>query len=235
MKKIGTALLDLLYPKRCCFCGKISRKALCETCRKKVIYVEEPRCKKCGKPIRFQEDEYCHDCRRHLFFYEQGKSVWLHKEPVSTSIYQFKYHNKRYFAAYYAQELYRLYGDWMKRCHIEVIIPVPLHKKRRRKRGYNQAEVLAKELSKRSHIKVNKKAVVRVGETTPQKTLGRGQRKRNLKDAFLVTKHWEREKNVLIVDDIYTTGSTIDALAEKLREKGAEKVWFLTISIGQGF
>lgn len=235
MKKIGKLILDFLYPNRCCFCGKVSEVSLCEACKKQVVYIGEPRCKKCGKPVRFQEQEYCHDCERMHFYYEQGKSIWLHQKPVSTSIYQFKYHNKRIFATYYAEEMYRLYGKWLRQCRIDVIIPVPLHKKRKRKRGYNQATILAQELGKRSGIPINQKAVVRVGRTTPQKVLNRQQRRRNLKNAFKVTKYWNKARNVLIIDDIYTTGSTIDALAQILKEKGAEKVWFLTISIGQGF
>ncbi len=235
MRQIWDFILTLLYPGRCCFCGKVSKVPFCDDCMKKVVCIEEPRCKKCGKPVRFEEQEYCYDCAKRRFSYEQGKSIWLHKEPVSTSIYQFKYHNRRIFGKYYADEMYRLYGEWLKRCRIDVIIPVPLHKKRRRKRGYNQAEILARELSKKSKIPVNAKAVVRSGKTTPQKMLDRRQRKKNLQDAFCVTKHWEKQKHVLVIDDIYTTGSTIDALAGKLREKGAEKVWFLTISIGQGF
>lgn len=235
MKNVKNIILSLLYPRTCCFCKAVDKTGICETCREKVVYVQEPRCKKCGKPIRQEEKEYCYDCSHRDFAFEQGKSVWLHKEPVSTSIYQFKYHNKRIYAAFYAEEMHRLYGSWMKKNGMEVIIPVPLHRKRRRRRGYNQAEILAKYLSEKSGIPMNAKAVVRTKKTVPQKKLNEKQRKKNLQDAFAVTDYWEGEKRVLLIDDIYTTGSTIDALAKELKKKGAENVWFLTISIGQGF
>ena len=235
MRKIIDKILGLLYPNVCCFCGEISKEPICEKCKKKVIYIHEPRCKKCGKPIRLEEQEYCFDCKKTSFSYEQGKSVWLHKTPVSDSIYQFKYRNRRIFARFYAKEMCRLYGEWIKKCEIDVIIPVPIHAKRRRKRGYNQAEVLAKYVARETGIPMCAKAVKRERKTQPQKELDVRRRRHNLANAFSVARHWKQWRNVLIVDDIYTTGSTIDALAKRLKEKGARNIWFLTISIGQGF
>ena len=227
--------MGILYPQTCYFCGKICKDSMCDECAKKVEYIEEPRCKRCGKPIRYVEKEYCHDCEEHDFSYEQGKSIWLHKGPVRWSVYQFKYHNRRIFAELYAEEWCRLYSYQLREWGVDVIIPIPLHPKRRRKRGYNQAEILARELGKRCNVAVNPRAVIRVTNTRPQKELNDKDRKKNLRNAFRVTKHWKKAKKVLLIDDIYTTGNTIDSVARVLREKGAEKVYFLTISIGQGF
>jgi len=227
--------LGILYPQTCYFCGKVNREKICNECADKVEYIKEPSCKKCGKPIRYHESEYCHDCTERQFYYEQGKSVWLHKGPVRWSVYQYKYHNRRIHGEFYAEELFRLYGDELKAWDIDVIIPIPLHKKKRRKRGYNQAEILAKHLGKLSGIRVDTKAVVRVKNTKPQKELSDKERRKNLEKAFQVTKYWKREKHVLLIDDIYTTGNKIDAVSKVLKEKGAEKVMFFTISIGQGF
>lgn len=235
MKRIIETLCRLLYPNTCCFCGKIGKAPVCNECKEKVIYIQEPRCKKCGKPIRYDWQEYCHDCTKKPPAYEQGKSVWLHKAPVSTSIYHFKYHNRRIYAEFYAEEMYRLYGDWIQRNRIEAIVPVPLHASKKRKRGYNQAELIAKKLGEKCNIPVQKKAVRRIFATKPQKGLDVRQRRKNLQQAFAVTKAWKRVDHVLLIDDIYTTGSTICAITEKLKENGAKKVWFLTISIGQGF
>ncbi len=227
--------LGMLYPQTCYFCGEISRDSICEECADKVEYIQEPRCKKCGKPIRYAENEFCHDCEEREFFYDQGKSIWLHKGPVRWSIYQFKYHNRRVFAQFYAKEWWRLYREKIKEWGIDVIIPIPLHRKRRRKRGYNQAEILARELGKRCGIPVDAKSVVRVVHTKPQKELNHTERNKNLRRAFCVTNRWKKNQNILLIDDIYTTGNTIDSVAQILKEKGAQKVYFLTISIGQGF
>ncbi len=208
---------------------------MCETCMEKVVYVKEPRCKKCGKQIRYKEEEYCEDCKKRNFYYEQGKSIWVHKGPVTWSLYQFKYHNRRIFAEYYAKELWRLYGAKIIEWGIEEIIPVPLHRKRKRQRGYNQAELIAKKLAEFSGIPMEKRAVFRVRYTTRQKELDNRERKKNLKKAFKVSDKWKPASRVLLIDDIYTTGNTIDAVSEELKLAGVEKIWFLTISIGQGF
>lgn len=225
----------MLFPQTCYFCGKICTKEMCDECAEKIVYVKEPRCKKCGKPVRYKEQEYCYDCKKRRFYYEQGRSIWLHKGPVSWSVYQFKYHNRRVYGEFYAREFYRLYRREIREWGIDLIVPVPLHWRRRRRRGYNQAEVLAKQLGKLAGIPVDTKAVVRKHHTKPQKELNHQERKKNLQNVFEVRKTWELPKKILLIDDIYTTGSTIDGVAREFLEKGDNKVWFLTISIGQDF
>ena len=117
----------------------------------------------------------------------------------------------------------------------DLIIPVPLHKKRRRKRGYNQAGVLGRRLGRLLGIRVDDKSLLRRVYTDPQKKLGRLERKKNLRNAFALKESFKPVPVVLLVDDIYTTGNTIDAVSEVLKKKGVEKVYFLTISIGQGY
>lgn len=228
-------ILGIIYPKTCCFCGKVSEKELCDVCVKKVIYIEEPRCKCCGKPVRYAEQEYCYDCQKITHAYEQGKSLWIHKMPVSLSIYQFKYKNRRIYGEFYAKEMARLYGNLIRFWGVEVIVPIPLHRRKKRLRGYNQAAVIAKQLGKIMGIPVDCNSIVRNRYTRPQKELNDKERKQNLKQAFTVTNKWKKYKRVLLIDDIYTTGSTIDTVAEELKKNGVQKVWFLTISIGQGY
>ena len=188
---------------------------------------------KCGKPIKREDEEYCRDCARMRRGYDQGRSVWTHTGSVPHAIYQFKFHNKRYHAKLFAGEMVRLYGDWIGRGGIEAVVPVPLHSSRRRKRGFNQAELLARELGRRMQIPVYARAVFRIRNTRPQKQLDGRERQENLKGAFAVSKRWNCPKSVLLVDDIYTTGSTIHRIAGLLKKAGVQKVYFMTISIGQ--
>ena len=167
--------------------------------------------------------------------YDRGCGLWLHEEPVSTSIYQFKYHNQRRYGVCYAEELCRCYGYTIKRWNPDLIIPIPLHKKRRRKRGYNQAAILCRELGGRLGIPVDEKSLIRKIYTNPQRLLGHKERRKNLRNAFGVKSSFQPVPTVLLVDDIYTTGNTMDAASEALKKKGVEKVYFLTISIGQGY
>lgn len=196
---------------------------------------------KCGKPIQNEEQEFCYDCSRFEYAFEQGCSLWVHLQPVSGAIYQYKFHNKRCYARIFAKEMVKNYALWIEKWKVEAIIPVPLHASKKRKRGYNQAELLAvqlaqelAELTMEKEIPVLKNVLFRVKRTKPQKMLDDFERQRNLKGAFGVSKAWTPVKNVLIIDDIYTTGATMQKIAKLMKKAGVQKVFFLTISIGQG-
>lgn len=237
MKKIILKMAALLWPEVCPFCQRVCRTGICASCRRTVekLRVREPRCMQCGKPLRRVEQEYCHDCMHTCHYYEKGISLWLHRPPVNTSIYQFKYHNQRRYGMYYAEEIVKVHGRTILNWDPDLLIPIPLHPKRKRKRGFNQAEILAKELGSRLGIKVDSSSLIRKLNTDPQKKLGHSERKRNLKHAFALQKNMTGVKKVVLVDDIYTTGNTIDSAAKVLKSAGVEKVYFLTISIGQGY
>ena len=117
----------------------------------------------------------------------------------------------------------------------DLILPIPLHRRRRKERGYNQSALISREIGRLLGIPVDEKSLVRSIYTNPQKRLGRGERKRNLNQVFALKKDFLPVPVILLVDDIYTTGSTIDAAAGVLKKIGVEKVYFLTISIGQGY
>ena len=188
----------------------------------------------CGKPLRDETDEYCPDCRKRKSYISRGRSVWLHSASVPGAIYRFKYQNKRRYGKVFAEEMERCCGSVLKKWEIDEIIPVPLHPSRKRIRGYNQAEILACELSALTGIPVRKDVLFRIRKTKPQKQLDDRERRQNLKGAFAVNREWEPRRNVLLVDDIYTTGSTVERSAKMLKKAGCENVYFLTISIGQG-
>ena len=172
----------------------------------------------CGKPIRSEVEEYCVDCRKNPTNITQGRSLWLHRDPVASAVYGFKYRNKRSWGKLFAREMVREYGAQIGRWEIDEIIPVPLHASRRRKRGYNQAEIIAEEIAGMTGIPVRSDVLFRIRKTVAQKRLGR----------------WKTGGNVLLIDDIYTTGATVERAAAVLKKAGAQNVYFLTISIGQG-
>lgn len=231
------SVLSVFWPEVCPFCGKACRVGICDPCRKELerLKIREPRCMRCGKPVRSEEQEYCYDCSRNRHDYDRGYSLWLHRKPVNQSIYQFKYHNQRHFAVYYAREMAEAFGRNVTAWAPDLIMPVPLHKVRKQKRGYNQALLLAKELGRQWNIPVDERSLYRKKYTDPQKILDPGRRKENLRQAFELRESFRPVPAVLLIDDIYTTGNTLDAAARKLKEKGVQKVFFLTISIGQGY
>ncbi len=234
-----TKLLKLFWPEVCPFCGKVSAQGICGECRKKTdrLKVREPKCMKCGKPVKDAEQEYCRDCLDARHEYDRGAALWVHKPPVNTSVYQFKFHNRRSFGSFYAKEMAAEYGEALAGWGIDIIIPVPLYPGKYKKRGYNQAAVLARELGKVLDIPVEERLLKRIRETAPQKNLTPRKRRQNLNVAFSVEKRrrvFLKSRSVLLTDDIYTTGSTVDEAAKTLKKAGAEKVFYLAISIGQG-
>lgn len=238
IRQMISGMQKLFWPEICPFCGNANRGGICLSCQEKLqeLIIKEPRCMRCGKPVRKDEQEYCHDCEHTYHYYDRGAALWLHKEPVRKSVYQFKYHNQRKFGQFYAKEMVSHYEKLLRSWEPEVIIPVPLHRKRRRQRGYNQAQILAEELGKLLHIPAASELLVRIRNTNPQKQQNKKQRKQNLQQAFAFKYRLLRRVNsVLIIDDIYTTGNTIDELAKILKQAGVQKVYFLVISIGQGY
>ena len=208
---------------------------ICEPCRLRLHPVTEPLCKKCGKPLSAAETEYCPDCGRKKHLYTRGRAALEYDSLMRESIGRFKYNNRREYANFYVQKLLDICGPAVRSWDIDLLIPIPLHKSRRRKRGFNQAELIAKGLGRELEIPVSANYLLRTRKTSPQKELNDQERKNNLKNAFQVVNYDVKFKKVLLIDDIYTTGSTIDAAASVLLESGAEKVYFLSISIGRGY
>lgn len=236
VRTIITSVLDLIYPRRCPVCGEIVRKRgadICPGCEKKLKFVEEPYCLKCGKPL-LDEKEYCDDCMTRKHYYDEGRAVLIYDEHTSQSIYAFKYNARWEYARYYGKTISTELGRKIKSWNPDVIIPVPIHESKLKQRGYNQAALLAKEISKSLNIPYNDRLLVRKTSTKVQKNLSAKDREINLKKAFIVRKNIVELKSVLVVDDIYTTGSTIDAIAKCLKGAGIGEVFFVSLSIGRG-
>ncbi len=235
IRKIDQWILDMLYPPRCPICDGVvlPEEGICDLCRKKVRYVTEPACMQCGQPLENPRQEFCPDCMKKKHGFVQGKALWVYEEGVKASVYRFKYQNKREYGKVYASEIALRYGAWIKRQGIEAIVPIPLYRRKQKRRGYNQAEILAKELGRALGIPVCTDLLIRVRDTKPQKTLNDAERKNNLKNAFKTAQNIVQLRCILVVDDIYTTGSTLDSAAAVLKEAGAARIYACCISIGQ--
>ena len=230
-------LLSIFFPRRCPVCDEVILygQTICHACAQKLIYINEPACKKCGKQLENERQEYCSDCVRKKHYFLQGKAVFSYRKEMKLSMYRFKYSNRREYALFYAKEAVKRYGEWLKHHEIDVIVPVPMYPGKKRSRGYNQAEVFAKELSRISGIAAENRKVRRVKNTRPLKALSERQRKDNLKGAFQVDANIVKYSKILLVDDIYTTGATVDAVAEALQNAGVKEVYVLSICIGEGY
>ncbi|MEI3112985.1 MAG: ComF family protein [[Ruminococcus] lactaris] len=139
---------------------------------------------RCGKMLKDEVAEYCEDCAKRKSYITQGRSLWLHQKPVSDALYRFKYHNKRCYGSVFSEKLAEKYEKKLKEWKIGLILPIPLHWKRKRKRGYNQAEILARELGKRTGIAVCTDRLLRIRNTRPLKLFDRKERMEVLQGAF---------------------------------------------------
>lgn len=199
------------------------------------MLIKQPACLKCGKQLEDERQEYCSDCMRKTHVFDRGAAVFSYTDAMKKSMYAFKYNNRREYAGFYAANAFKEYGNYLKIWAPQAIIPVPLHKSRYRKRGYNQAQVFAKELSRMSGIPMDENMLVRVKNTRPQKELDDKERVHNLNNAFQIMPDSVKYSSVLLTDDIYTTGTTIDECARVLKDYGVSNVYFLTVCIGRGF
>ena len=221
--------MNLLYPRRCPVCQEIledQNSLICAGCRKTIVPIHEPRCFLCGRPVK-EAEEYCPDCRKEPHVFDQGRGIFLYDDRMKRSIMSCKYGGCREYSRFYARAMYIYGGRKIKEWKPQVIVPVPLYAGDRRRRGFNQAECIAEELSAYTGIR-QEELVRKVRRTKHQKELSAGQRRQNLKEAFVVTEP-VKGLRVLVVDDVYTTGATMDAMALCLKEKGAQKVFFLAV------
>lgn len=232
-------MLDWVYPRRCPVCDGIlenKEQYLCRNCVRKLKPVVEPRCRKCSRPIHSWTEEYCTECAKGRHFYDRGYAVYPYHGVIQSSLMRFKYSGRQEYAGFYARAM-AVYGECeIQRMKAEVLVPVPVHKEKLRTRGYNQAEVLARCLAEETGISVDDSLVLRRKNTLPQKELNPEERRKNLREAFML-KRPERKipyQRVLLVDDIYTTGSTVDALACLLKSAGVKEVYFVTVAIVSG-
>lgn len=195
---------------------------------------------KCGKSIAEEETEYCRDCAKRSFSYVRGFSVWEYDEKMKKSIAGFKYHQRAEYRYYYGEQIDERLGEKLRSLHVDAVLAVPLHRKKKNQRGYNQAELIAKQVAKRLDTALCSRLLIRKKYTRPQKELDHAQRWKNLRDAFGIReKEAERlrskgkfPKRVLLVDDIYTTGSTMEACTRVLLQAGVSEVYLLSLSIG---
>lgn len=235
MKAVFQKILVLLYPNRCPVCDRIVQDTLiCPACVGRLRYISQPFCYRCGKPVAHDAQEYCPDCAGKKHEFEQGRTVFLYQGPMRGILYRYKYGNRRDYTEFLAREAASRYGEWVRRLHVDVVVPIPLSKKRLRRRGYNQADLFARRFSELCGLKYDAGLLVRIRNTVPQKQLSVQERKNNLKNAFKMSRNVVNLKRILLIDDIYTTGSTIDAAALALKQAGVRDVFSLCISIGQG-
>lgn len=208
MYKLFKIVLDFLFPPVCCICGKIYKRYLCEDCKNEI---EKYKIKTNIRSERF-----------HLLVYE---------DLIREKMIAYKFYDNPYLYHFF----YEILINDKSACEFlksyDIIIPVPIHNKRKWKRGYNQSSLIARKISKKLDIMYEEECLKKIINTAPQSKMNKEARSRNAKDVYIVkNKQKIINKNVLIFDDIYTTGATANECKKILKQNGANKVGIITIA-----
>lgn len=225
LSQFKNALFDLLFPPRCIGCGS-NDGFLCLSCAQSLPKLSPPYCLRCGMPAG--GGSVCSQCTK-LVAIDGIRSPFLYRGLAREAIIQLKY--KRIKAL--AEPLGQLLASYLSSSPlpIDTLAPVPLHPKRVRERGYNQSSLIAKELGRLTDLAVIEGSLVRLRNTAPQvRITGTEQRQLNVRGAFRCEDRSFQSRRVLVVDDVCTTGATLDACALALKEAGAASVWGLTLA-----
>jgi ComF family protein len=225
LAQAGQALLDLLYPPRCAGCGRVG-DPFCPTCRGRLIPIGRAVCRRCGRP-GMSEGELCPTCRHTPTGLDGIVSTAVFQAPLRDAIHKFKYGSVRGLAAPLAACMVETWRSAP--LPADVIAPVPLHPARQAARGYNQSALLAAQLSGAVSVPCEPALLARQRATQPQVHLGRAERRANVQGAFTCTRD-VTGLAVVLVDDVCTTGATLEACAQALRARGATSVWGFTLS-----
>ena len=244
MKEFGTKMIDVLFPPRCAICDEVVEvgETICENCKNGLPYLSQPVCLKCGKEVELEEQEYCKDCRTRERTFVRGYPVFSYIPPIVDSLMAYKYNGRQEYAIFYSGEIIKRFGNEFKTLSLDAVIPVPIHNNKYTTRGYNQAELIATPIAHWLGVPVITDLLSRDIDTLPQKELSRGEREKNMKGSFGIDEEALKDiiseggrlRTVLLVDDIYTTGATIQACTELLLGSGSERVYYTSVAIGKG-
>ena len=253
------AVMDIIFPAHCPVCGQILsvpkrrlrfispvpqmhppilQELICKPCFYRLPFILESHCIVCGRALENPLADRCEDCRRYPHIFSEARAVFSYKGPVQQALYQLKYQGRKEYSRFFAATMDYYLSNWIASRHITAIVPIPLHKSRLKVRNYNQAEEIAVRLGERIGLPVYSDFLIRKKATTAQKDLSRTRRMENLSQAFCINPKYiipsaaiHSLGPILLVDDIYTTGSTVDAAANVLANAGCPTVFVVAAAV----
>jgi ComF family protein len=243
IREIWEAFLDLVFPPKCPVCdapldsideelpGRTYR--LCPSCLSGIVRIRHPFCQLCGMPFKSEavSDHLCGECLTSKRYFVRARSLCVYGGTLLEAIHLFKYNGNFHLALPLGQMLADSVEKLLGIDSVDILLPVPLHTRRLKERGFNQAVLLAKPLSKRYNIPLVTSVLKRSRWTAPQVNLDRRVRRKNVRGSFMVSNSsFLSGKNILLLDDVYTTGATINECGKTLLRAGAKEVYVLTLA-----
>ena len=239
------ALASVVFPAPCRICGRAlvnaSRVPVCQACLDGFVRIAEPMCACCGRPFGFEAappvpagsapPPLCRLCRAKFYAFDRARSFAVYDDALIEAVLLLKYEEitrlGHWFAARLAELVEREAAEW----RADVVVPVPLHRDRQRERGYNQAELIARPLARRLGLKIERYLLARTRPRPPQLVLSRTEHWKSVRGAYATREGLKVDNlRVLLVDDVLTTGATLDACARALKKAGAAAVLGLTVA-----
>ena len=224
------ALLDLIFPPLCFTCNKRLKnknRIICTDCNRDLVWLKNV-CPVCGNKL---ERGHCSYCSSNDWYFDRTVSLFAYTNVVQKLIHALKYKDLIRIVNLFREYLIVFLNNKLDREQVDIVTPVPIHRVRRRSRGYNQAELISTavaDILEKPHLP---HLLRRIKYTKTQTKLNREERKRNVAAVFSINKaSGIQGKNILLVDDVFTTGSTVNSISGLLKEEGCEKVFVLTIS-----
>lgn len=211
-------LLDLIYPPVCGICGSINKKHLCKKCELKIKQYEINRI-----------EDYRNDKTK---YFDYQIKTFKYQDIIRNKIIDYKFNEKAYLYSTFEKMMTKNEKTYSFLKKYDIILYVPMVKKHKLGRGYNQSELIAKQIAKTLGIALEKNNLIKIKDTKKQSTLTKEQRKTNLKNAFEVkTPERIKNKKIILFDDIFTTGSTVNECSKILKRSGAKEITALTIAV----
>jgi ComF family protein len=235
LRSIGSHLVDVILPQHCYHCGRpiasAGRQSFCDSCWSLIRLITPPYCPCCGEPFRspiastYSPEHRCGACRAQSPPFDHARAIGRYEGPLRQAIHQLKYRGKLHLTQPLMRLVLEHFDAHFPGTVFDAIIPVPLHRERLMQREFNQATVFASGVAHYLHVPVLEGRLVRVRSTRPQVELSGSERRQNVKQAFAVTDAAVlKDKQVLVVDDVFTTGATLGEIARTLKVAGATQV-----------
>jgi ComF family protein len=225
--QLKRAALNLFFPPWCIGCGR-EGDYICDACRRQLSFISPPVCPVCGRPLTV--DNTCPGCIGEQAEIDGIRSPFLFDGVIRQAIHQLKYNNLKAIAPVLAGFVH----DFLLENPLpgDALVPVPIHKKRERERGYNQSSLIARELSRMTGLLLVENCLIRKINTPPQvRTTSALERRQNIANAFACVSNYLEGKRVLLVDDVSTSGATLNTCAGVLKAAGATSIWGLTVAL----
>lgn len=232
-------MITWIYPERCPVCLQIvmPKGAMVHPeCKSKIDLIKEPVCVKCGMPLSSKEQEYCGICAcKPDRGWEKGRSLFPYHGALGEALRLVKKDGRKEFVRFFACRMKETQQHFIEQMAPECIVPVPLYPARQRRRGFNQAELLARALGEELGLPVQM-LLKKQKKTKDQKSLSKAQRLKNVRDAFEINEAVAQEgipQSVLLLDDVSTTGSTLTACARVLKAHGVTRVSYISVCVAE--